>query len=110
MCSELQSGLRNSLQDPLLVYTQWSHMVSQVLEASAEVTDFSHIAMIVQNIEVKHTDILQKYLNCLPNSCRKSPLKLELCPTSRSVTFTDTLQSNIFLSQSTVKISSGPLS
>nr|XP_019958626.1 PREDICTED: nesprin-3 [Paralichthys olivaceus] len=51
LCSELQSGLRNILQDPLLVYTQWSHMVSQVLEASAEVTDFSHIAMIVQNIE-----------------------------------------------------------
>ncbi|XP_062253911.1 nesprin-3 isoform X2 [Platichthys flesus] len=51
LCSELQSGLRNILQDPLLVYTQWSHMVPQVLEASAEVTDFSHIDMIVQNIE-----------------------------------------------------------
>lgn len=29
-------------------------MVSQVLEASAELTDFSHIAMLVQNIEVNH--------------------------------------------------------
>ncbi|XP_067469876.1 nesprin-3 [Thunnus thynnus] len=51
LCSESESGLRNILQDPLLVYAQWSHMVSQVLEASAEVTDFSHIAMLVQNIE-----------------------------------------------------------
>lgn len=51
LCSESESGLRNILQDPLLVYAEWSHMVSQVLEASAEVTDFSHIAMLVQNIE-----------------------------------------------------------
>ncbi|KAM6969362.1 LOW QUALITY PROTEIN: nesprin-3 [Tautogolabrus adspersus] len=51
LCSESESGLRNILQDPLLVYSQWSHMVSQVLEASADVTDFSHIAMLVQNIE-----------------------------------------------------------
>ncbi|KAM9341249.1 nesprin-3 [Symphorus nematophorus] len=51
LCSESESGLRNILQDPLLVYAQWSHMVSKVLEASAEVTDFSHIAMLVQSIE-----------------------------------------------------------
>lgn len=55
LCSESESGLRNILQDPLLVYAQWTHMVSQVLEASADVTDFSHIAMLVQNMEVKHT-------------------------------------------------------
>lgn len=54
MSSESESELRNFLQDPLLVYAHWSHMVSQVLEDSADVTDFSHIAMLVQNIEVKH--------------------------------------------------------
>uniref|UniRef100_A0A3Q1F2V9 Spectrin repeat containing, nuclear envelope family member 3 n=1 Tax=Acanthochromis polyacanthus TaxID=80966 RepID=A0A3Q1F2V9_9TELE len=46
LCSESESGLRSILQDPLLVYAQWSHMVAQVLETSAEVTDFSHIAML----------------------------------------------------------------
>ncbi|XP_041810004.1 nesprin-3 [Chelmon rostratus] len=59
LCSESESGLRNILQDPLLVYAQWSHMVSQVLEASAEVTDFSHIAMLVQNIEHLLKDSVQ---------------------------------------------------
>uniref|UniRef100_UPI0037E896BD nesprin-3 isoform X1 n=2 Tax=Semicossyphus pulcher TaxID=241346 RepID=UPI0037E896BD len=59
LCSESESGLRHILQDPLLVYTQWSHMVSQVLEASAEVSDFSHIAMLVQNIERLLKDSVQ---------------------------------------------------
>uniref|UniRef100_A0A7N6B258 KASH domain-containing protein n=1 Tax=Anabas testudineus TaxID=64144 RepID=A0A7N6B258_ANATE len=59
LCSESESGLRNILQDPLLVYAQWSHMVSQVLEASAKVTDFSHIAMLVQNIEHLLKDSIQ---------------------------------------------------
>lgn len=57
LCSESESGLRNVLQDPLLVYTQWSHMVSQVLEA--DVTDFSNIAMLVQNIERLLRDSVQ---------------------------------------------------
>ncbi|XP_029316364.1 nesprin-3 isoform X2 [Cottoperca gobio] len=67
LCSESESGLRNVLQDPLLVYTQWSLMVSQVLEASAEVTDFSHIAMLVQNIErlLKGSVQLQERLSLL---------------------------------------------
>ncbi|KAL7380794.1 hypothetical protein ABVT39_024193 [Epinephelus coioides] len=67
LCSESESGLRNILQDPLLVYAQWSHMVSQVLEASAEVTDFSHIAMLVQNIErlLKDSVQLQERLSLL---------------------------------------------
>ncbi|KAK2825829.1 hypothetical protein Q5P01_020043 [Channa striata] len=59
LCSESESGLRNILQDPLLVYTQWSQRVSQVLEASAEVTDFSHIAMLVQNMERLLNDSVQ---------------------------------------------------
>lgn len=51
LCSESELGLRNILQDPLLVYDQWKDTVSQVLETSAEVTDFSHVAMLVQKIE-----------------------------------------------------------
>ncbi|XP_068451618.1 nesprin-3 [Clinocottus analis] len=67
LCSESESGLRNVLRDPLLVYAQWSHMVSQVLEASAEVTDFSHIAMLVQSIErlLKASVQLQERLGLL---------------------------------------------
>ncbi|XP_051806282.1 nesprin-3 [Acanthochromis polyacanthus] len=59
LCSESESGLRSILQDPLLVYAQWSHMVAQVLETSAEVTDFSHIAMLVQSIERLLKDSVQ---------------------------------------------------
>ncbi|XP_031731725.1 nesprin-3-like [Anarrhichthys ocellatus] len=42
-------------------------MVSQVVEASAEVTDFSHIAMMVQSIErlLKASDQLQERLKLL---------------------------------------------
>ncbi|XP_033844711.1 nesprin-3 [Periophthalmus magnuspinnatus] len=49
LCSESECGLRSALQDPLLMFAQWSLLVSQALEA--EVTDFSHIAMLVQKIE-----------------------------------------------------------
>ncbi|XP_056281821.1 nesprin-3 isoform X4 [Pseudoliparis swirei] len=67
LCSESESGLRNLLQDPLLVFAQWSHMTSQVLEASAEVTDSSHIAMLVQGIErlLKGSAPLQERLSLL---------------------------------------------
>lgn len=54
LSSESETGLRQVLQDPLHGFSQWSQMVSQVLEASAEVSEFSHIALLVQNIEVKH--------------------------------------------------------
>uniref|UniRef100_A0A3Q1BMY1 Spectrin repeat containing, nuclear envelope family member 3 n=1 Tax=Amphiprion ocellaris TaxID=80972 RepID=A0A3Q1BMY1_AMPOC len=59
LCSESESGLRSILQDPLLVYAQWSHMVAQVLETSSGVTDFSHIAMLVQSIERLLKDSVQ---------------------------------------------------
>lgn len=52
LCVESETGLRLVLQDPLHGFSQWSQLVSQVLEASAEVSDFSHIALLVQNIEV----------------------------------------------------------
>lgn len=53
LSSERESTLRQILQDPLLRFSQWSQAVSQLLEASADVTEFSHIALLVQNIEVK---------------------------------------------------------
>ncbi|XP_033991071.1 nesprin-3 [Trematomus bernacchii] len=67
LCSESESGLRNILQDPLLVFAQWSHMVFQVLENSAEVTDFSNNAMMVQNIErlLRDSGQLQERLSLL---------------------------------------------
>ncbi|XP_061552029.1 nesprin-3 isoform X2 [Phycodurus eques] len=67
LCSESESGVRNSLQDPLLFFAKWRLMVSQVLEASAEVTDFSSIFMSVQSIErlLKDSIQLQDRLNQL---------------------------------------------
>ncbi|KAJ4938856.1 hypothetical protein JOQ06_028322, partial [Pogonophryne albipinna] len=67
LSSESESGLRNILQDPLLVFAQWSHMVFQVLENSAEVTDFSNNAMMVQNIErlLRDSGQLQERLSLL---------------------------------------------
>ncbi|XP_077394108.1 nesprin-3 [Festucalex cinctus] len=59
LCSASESGLRHTLQDPLLFFAQWKNMVSQALEASAEVTDFSHIALWLQNIERLLTDSVQ---------------------------------------------------
>lgn len=54
LSSESETALRQILQDPLYGFSQWSQVVSQVLEASAEVTEFSHIALLVQNIEVNY--------------------------------------------------------
>ncbi|XP_056624469.1 nesprin-3 [Triplophysa dalaica] len=51
LSSERESTLRQILQDPLLRFSQWSQAVSQLLEASADVTEFTHIALLVQNIE-----------------------------------------------------------
>ena len=55
LCSEAEAGLRQVLQDPLYVYSQWSQRVSKVLEASNEVSEFSDIARLVQDIEVRST-------------------------------------------------------
>ncbi|XP_041827390.1 nesprin-3 isoform X2 [Melanotaenia boesemani] len=59
LCSESEQGLRTVLQDPLMVYNQWIQMVSQVLEASSDVSNFSHIAMLVQKIESLLKDSVQ---------------------------------------------------
>ncbi|XP_048084217.1 nesprin-3 [Alosa alosa] len=67
LSSESETGLRQVLQDPLHGFSQWSQMVSQVLEASAEVSEFSHIALLVQNIEklLKQSLQLQERLSLL---------------------------------------------
>ncbi|XP_017566769.2 nesprin-3 [Pygocentrus nattereri] len=67
LSSESETALRQVLQDPLHGFSQWSQAVSQVLEASAEVTEFSHIALLVQNIEklLKHSVQLQERLSLL---------------------------------------------
>lgn len=52
MCSESELGLRSVLQDPLLLYSQWTQAVTMVMQSSADVSDFSHIAALLQKIEV----------------------------------------------------------
>ncbi|KAM6912174.1 nesprin-3 [Xenentodon cancila] len=51
LVSESELGLRSILQDPLLLYAQWSHAVAMAMQASANVSDFSHIALQLQRIE-----------------------------------------------------------
>ncbi|XP_061897273.1 nesprin-3 [Entelurus aequoreus] len=51
LCSESECLLRNALQDPLMSFGQWRQAVSEVLETSAVVTDFSHIVMLLEEIE-----------------------------------------------------------
>ncbi|XP_059374670.1 nesprin-3-like isoform X2 [Carassius carassius] len=67
LSSESEMALRQILQDPLYDFSQWSQVVSQVLEASAEVTDFSQIALLVQHIEkfLKNSVQLQERLSLL---------------------------------------------
>ncbi|XP_062378753.1 nesprin-3 isoform X2 [Sardina pilchardus] len=67
LSSESETGLRQVLQDPLHGFSQWGQMVSQVLEASSEVSEFSHIALLVQNIEklLKQSVQLQERLSLL---------------------------------------------
>ena len=55
LCSESELGLRSVLQDPLLLYSQWSQAVGAAMQASADVNDFSHTAVLLQRIEVRHS-------------------------------------------------------
>uniref|UniRef100_A0A8C2ILK1 Spectrin repeat containing, nuclear envelope family member 3 n=1 Tax=Cyprinus carpio TaxID=7962 RepID=A0A8C2ILK1_CYPCA len=67
LSSESELAVRQILQDPLYGFSQWSQVVSQVMEASAEVTDFSQIALLVQHIEklLKNSVQLQERLSLL---------------------------------------------
>uniref|UniRef100_A0A671STE5 Nesprin-3-like n=1 Tax=Sinocyclocheilus anshuiensis TaxID=1608454 RepID=A0A671STE5_9TELE len=67
LSSESEMALRQILQDPLYGFSQWSQVVSQVLEASAELTDFSQIALLTQHIEklLKNSVQLQERLSLL---------------------------------------------
>uniref|UniRef100_A0A3Q2DE79 Spectrin repeat containing, nuclear envelope family member 3 n=1 Tax=Cyprinodon variegatus TaxID=28743 RepID=A0A3Q2DE79_CYPVA len=51
LCSESELELRSILQDPLLNYSQWANSVSQVMEASNNVSDFSDSATLLRRIE-----------------------------------------------------------
>ncbi|XP_038163146.1 nesprin-3 isoform X3 [Cyprinodon tularosa] len=51
LCSESELELRSILQDPLLNYCHWSNSVSQVMEASNNVSDFSDSATLLRRIE-----------------------------------------------------------
>ncbi|XP_061600115.1 nesprin-3 isoform X2 [Cololabis saira] len=51
LVSESELGLRSFLQDPLLLYGQWSHAVATAMEGSANVNDFCHIALQLQRIQ-----------------------------------------------------------
>ncbi|KAL0968928.1 hypothetical protein UPYG_G00219990 [Umbra pygmaea] len=51
LCGESEIGVRQLLEDPLRSFSQWRQKVSQVLEASADVSEFSHIAKLVQKTE-----------------------------------------------------------
>ncbi|KAK3563510.1 hypothetical protein QTP86_030372 [Hemibagrus guttatus] len=59
LCSESETALKQLLQDPLHGFSQWSQAASQVLDTSASVTDFSHIAVHVQNVEKLLRDSMQ---------------------------------------------------
>ncbi|XP_050989874.1 nesprin-3 isoform X1 [Labeo rohita] len=67
LSSESEMALRQILQDPLYGFSQWSQVVSQVLEVSTDVTDFSQIALLVQHIEklLKNSVQLQERLSLL---------------------------------------------
>ncbi|XP_060789678.1 nesprin-3 isoform X2 [Neoarius graeffei] len=67
LCSESETALKQLLQDPLHFFSQWSQQASQILDTSAEVNDFSHIAVLVQNIEklLKDSVQLQERLSLL---------------------------------------------
>ncbi|XP_061700254.1 nesprin-3 isoform X2 [Syngnathoides biaculeatus] len=96
LCSESESALRNSLQDPLLFFAQWSLMVTQVLEAYAEISDFSPFEMFVESIErlLKESIQLQDRLNQMET--KGDLLNSLFCPES-----SDTLQTK--LSTATMK-------
>lgn len=67
LCSESETALKQLLQDPLHAFSPWSQQASQTLDTSTEVTDFSHIAVLVQNIEklLKDSVLLQERLSSL---------------------------------------------
>ncbi|XP_023208298.1 nesprin-3 isoform X1 [Xiphophorus maculatus] len=67
LCSESELELRSLLQDPLLSFSQWANSVSQVMEASNNVNDFSNTAMLLQKIQglLQKSTELQERLSLL---------------------------------------------
>ncbi|KAL4593680.1 nesprin-3 isoform X1, partial [Arapaima gigas] len=52
LSAEVEEDLRQVLQDLLRVYSQWTQLAMQVLGASTEASEFSHLALVVQKMEV----------------------------------------------------------
>ncbi|XP_053365762.1 nesprin-3 isoform X1 [Clarias gariepinus] len=67
LCSESETFLKQVLQDPLHVFSKWNQTASQILEFSADVSDFDNIAVLVQSIEnlLKESVQLQERLSLL---------------------------------------------
>uniref|UniRef100_A0A8C9U5X0 Spectrin repeat containing, nuclear envelope family member 3 n=1 Tax=Scleropages formosus TaxID=113540 RepID=A0A8C9U5X0_SCLFO len=67
LSAEAEADLRQVLQDPLRGYRQWATLATQVLEASAEASEFSHLALVVQKMEklLKQSLQLQERLSLL---------------------------------------------
>ncbi|XP_054909508.1 nesprin-3 isoform X2 [Poeciliopsis prolifica] len=67
LCSESELELRSLLRDPLLNFSQWANSVSQVMEASNNVNDFSNTAMLLQKIQglLQNSTELQERLSLL---------------------------------------------
>uniref|UniRef100_A0A096LTA6 Spectrin repeat containing, nuclear envelope family member 3 n=1 Tax=Poecilia formosa TaxID=48698 RepID=A0A096LTA6_POEFO len=67
LCSESELELRSLLRDPLLNFSQWANSVSQVMEASNNVNDFSNTAMLLQKIQglLQNSAELQERLSLL---------------------------------------------
>uniref|UniRef100_A0A3P9P940 Spectrin repeat containing, nuclear envelope family member 3 n=1 Tax=Poecilia reticulata TaxID=8081 RepID=A0A3P9P940_POERE len=67
LCSESELELRSLLRDPLLNFFQWANSVSQVMEASNNVNDFSNTAMLLQKIQglLQNSAELQERLSLL---------------------------------------------
>ncbi|XP_035278786.1 nesprin-3-like isoform X3 [Anguilla anguilla] len=64
LLTQRETALRQLLLDPLQGFSKWSLLVTQILEASGDVTDFSHITLLVQSIKklLKDSQQLQERL------------------------------------------------
>ncbi|XP_048840825.1 nesprin-3 isoform X2 [Brienomyrus brachyistius] len=67
LSTEAETDLQKVLQDPLRGYKQWTSLASEVLRSSEEMSEFSHLALLVQKMEklLKHSLQLQERLSLL---------------------------------------------
>ncbi|XP_064153605.1 nesprin-3-like isoform X3 [Anguilla rostrata] len=74
LLTQRETALRQLLLDPLQGFSKWSLLVTQILEASGDVTDFSHITLLVQSIKklLKDSQQLQERLEELQDLLSRS--------------------------------------